>query len=195
MPWPSDDELLAAWRRLADDPDAGAAVVDAVHAPLVADLAARQRTADPDAVYTAASDALLWFVEHPERYDPARSPLRKFLLLVAERRLLNLIEAETRHHRRRDHGIPVEHAADERNEPEDDPLSFADPRLQAALANLSDVDREVVELIRGGERDTAAFAALLGFTHLPIDDQRREVKRAKDRILARLKRAVGGGHG
>lgn len=196
MPWPPDADLLAAWQQLRDDPTAGNAFIDLVHRPLVDELLARHRRIDPDIAYTAASNALLWFAEHPANFDPARSPLHRFLTLVGERRLLNLLDAESRHHRRRIFGDHVEHAADPRNDEGDaDTPSSEHPQLQHALARLSEVDRQVWELMTSGERRSEAFAAVLGITHLPPDDLRREVKRAKDRITARLKRAVGGSDG
>jgi len=195
MDWPPDDELLEEWRRLVADSDTGTEFVDAVHAPLVVSLAARRRNADPDAVFTAASDALLWFVEHAGRYDPNRSPLKLFLLMVAERKLLNVIESDLRHRRRTVSGDFIEHAADERNEQvDDDSLSFDAPELQPVLAALSDVERRVLDLMRGGERATGVFAEVLGITGRSPDGQRHEVKKAKDRILARLRRAAGGGN-
>jgi DNA-directed RNA polymerase specialized sigma24 family protein len=194
--WPTDDELLAAWRRACADPTDGAAFVDLAHRPLVQALAARRPNADPDAVYTAAADALLWFAEHPSRYDPAKSPLARFLLLVAERRLFNAFESDVRHRRRLISGELVELAPDPRNEEaDDDSPSFDAPELQPALAGLTETDRRVLELMRDGERHSAVFAALLGIGDRPADDQRHEVKKAKDRIVARLRRAAGGGNG
>jgi DNA-directed RNA polymerase specialized sigma24 family protein len=196
MDWPPDDELLEAWRRLVADPDTGTAFVDAVHRPLVAALAGRQRNAHPDDVYTAASNALLWFLEHADRYDPDQSPLRSFMLLVAERRLLNVIASEARHRRRTISGDFVEDLADERNDGvDDDPLSFDRPELQPVIAALSDVERRVLDLMRGGERDTPVFAEVLGITDGSADEQRHEVKKVKDRIIARLRRAAGGANG
>ena len=42
-----------------------------------------------------------------------------------------------------------------------------------------------------GERRTEAFAEILGISHLSIETQRREVKRAKDRIDKTLRRQGG----
>lgn len=195
MGWPPDDELLAAWRRLLADPTEGTAFVDLVHRPLVRTLAARRPNADPDAVYTAVADALLWFTEHPARYDPTRSPLPRFLLLVAERRLFNAFESEARH-RRLISGDLVELLPDDRNEVvDDDSPSFDAAELQPILAGLAETDRRVLELMRDGERRTAVFAAVLGLSDRLADGQRHEVKKAKDRIVARLRRAAGGGNG
>ena len=48
-------------------------------------------------------------------------------------------------------------------------------------------DRRMVELILDGERSTEAFAAVLGLESLPIEQQRSEVKRNKDRLKKRLR--------
>jgi RNA polymerase sigma-70 factor (ECF subfamily) len=52
-------------------------------------------------------------------------------------------------------------------------------------------DRQILALRLQGERRTEAFAELLGISHLPIGVQRREVKRAKDRIDKILRRKGG----
>jgi RNA polymerase sigma-70 factor (ECF subfamily) len=52
--------------------------------------------------------------------------------------------------------------------------------LRRSLENP--VDRRILELRAMGERRTEQFAKVLGILHLPVDQQRREVKRAKDRI-------------
>jgi RNA polymerase sigma-70 factor (ECF subfamily) len=49
-------------------------------------------------------------------------------------------------------------------------------------------DRKLVELIVDGVRSTADFIDILGLHSLSIKEQRREVKRHKDRIILRLKR-------
>src|SRR5277367_6301392 len=58
---------------------------------------------------------------------------------------------------------------------------------------LSDpTDLEVFERMADGKRDTEDFASLLSLNHLPPMDQRREVKKVKDRILKKLKRSLAG---
>jgi hypothetical protein len=56
----------------------------------------------------------------------------------------------------------------------------------------TEVDRRVLRLMVDGERRTAVFAAVLGLDGQPAEAQRREVKRAKDRIKKRLERAGWG---
>ena len=52
-------------------------------------------------------------------------------------------------------------------------------------------DRQILALRLQGERRTEAFAAILGISHLPSEDQSREVKRAKDRIDKVIRRNGG----
>jgi RNA polymerase sigma-70 factor (ECF subfamily) len=49
-------------------------------------------------------------------------------------------------------------------------------------------DREMAELILGGERSTETFVTVLGLGGRSLDKQRNEVKRHKDRIKKRLER-------
>ena len=61
-----------------------------------------------------------------------------------------------------------------------------------ATAILKDAkDQRIYELRIQGERRTQVFAQILGIDHLPTGVQRREVKRAKDRIDKVLERHKG----
>jgi DNA-directed RNA polymerase specialized sigma24 family protein len=191
--WPSDDELLTAWQLLATDPTAGGAFVSLALRPLVDSLLVWQTKIDPDDAETVATDVLLWLVRKPEKYQPDKSPLAAFLRFVARRKLLSHFASERRHQAAKIPWDDVEFCFAARNESsdDDDAPSFAHPQLLAALDELSEVDRQLVELIRDGERDTDVFAAMMGLTNRPADERERAVKRAKDRIKVKLKRAVG----
>ena len=52
------------------------------------------------------------------------------------------------------------------------------------------VDQEIVMLMLENERSTAEYALVLGITHLPLDEQAREVKRNKDRLKKQLQRHI-----
>jgi hypothetical protein len=54
---------------------------------------------------------------------------------------------------------------------------------------LSETDRRALELIVQKERRTSVFAVLYGLEHLPAGEQRRAVKRHKDRLKKVLERA------
>lgn len=190
--WPSDDEILEAWRRLVADRDAATAFVAVVLDALEADLRRYSPHADPHHVTEAAGNAVLALVRNPTAFDPARSPLPAFLRRAARCDLINAQKADGRHRRDRIPWAAVELAHPAGNEPADGE-TFADhPELLAAVAGMDEPDRRVFELMRDGERDTPVFAAALGVAHLPAAEQAAEVKRAKDRVTARLKRAGRG---
>jgi DNA-directed RNA polymerase specialized sigma24 family protein len=192
--WPPADALLGAWRRLVEDPDAAAEFAALVLPPLAAGLADRNRRAHPDDLATAAGDAVLAFLKRPGAYDPGRLPLANYLLLIAKRRLLNQAQAEGRHHAGRIPWDCVELDAVARNSPGGEFAGRLDgPELSAVVDQFSDGERRVWQLMRGGERRTEAFAEVLGVAGDP--DREAHVKRAKDRIKARLKRAAGGDDG
>jgi len=189
--WPPADVLLGAWRRLIDDPDTAAEFAALVLAPLASGLAARQRHADPDDTASAAGDAVLAFLKRPEAYDPARLPLANYLLLIAKRRLLNQSESERRHHVGRIPWDCVELEVAGRNEEgADDTPDLDAPELAAVRSQFTDVEQRVWQLMRNGGRRTEEFAEVLGLAGDP--EAAAHVKRVKDRILARLKRAAGG---
>jgi DNA-directed RNA polymerase specialized sigma24 family protein len=193
--WPGDAELAALFVGVcARDPLAVNDFVLAVLEPLVTDLRRFPRT-DLDACHSAATDAILALIRDPARYDPTRSELRGFLRIIARRKLITAIDKERRHHVGRKSSEIVELAADDgnspANEPADDFPSFDDPHLAAELAGFNEIERAVFELLRDGERATAVFAAAMGLSHLPAEEQAAEAKRAKDRVKQRLKRAGG----
>ena len=188
--WPPADALLGAWRQLIEDPDTAAQFAALVLPPLASALAARNRRADPDDVTAATGDAVLAFLKRPAAYDPARLPLASYLLLIAKRRLLNRLDAEGRHHVGRIPWDCVELDVAGRNEEEEAAETLDGPELAAVRAQFTDGERRVFQLMRDGERRTAAFAEVLGVAG--DSDSAAVVKRAKDRILARLKRAAGG---
>jgi hypothetical protein len=61
-------------------------------------------------------------------------------------------------------------------------------KIEKILAALNARDREFFRLYLGGVRATERFARLLQIEHWPVEQQRREVKRHKNRIRGFLKR-------
>ncbi len=151
-------------------------------------LAASFPRVDADLRHDAAGQALLDFLRRPDRFDHGRGGLGAFLRLAARGDLLNLLDRERRTRR----GIPLDSVAepaDRRNSIRDD-LAWDNPRLAAAVSALDPAERTALELLRDGVRDTAAFAARLGWVHLSRAEQADAVKRLKDRVKRRLVRAV-----
>lgn len=166
---------------------------------------------DPQIVEQAAIDALLDYLQHPQRYQPERVPLDAYLLMAAKRDLKNALRSERRHTARAiplDGSAPaVELALAARNESvEEVVMENVDLELPAGLdraraldlvlAAFSDpIERRLLRLYLDGERRTAAYAAVLGIGDRPAGEQRQTVKRVKDRFekrLTRLRARAGG---
>lgn len=189
--WPSGERLLAAWTRLVADRDTGGSFAELVLPPLVADLS-REFAAHPSEIQTAAHTAVLTFLRHPERFDPGRS-LPVYLRTIARGDMRNLLDADRRRRRNEIPWQTVELDVAGRNSEEDEPVRLADaPAVRAAIDALPEADRRVYDLMADGERATGVFALALGIADRPREVQADEVKRAKDRVKARLKRAGGG---
>jgi hypothetical protein len=199
-PFPSPDEGLRLHLRLLEqDPVAPADVCRAYIKPLADWLDGTFRLGDPDLAHTAAGDALLKYVQHPEAYDPRGASLAAYLRMAARGDLVNLLDKEGRHQRQRVPWKVVELDQEGGNlfGREDEPSRQLERAEEAAawqqfLRSVQEgwtpAEQRALEFMLAGERSTAVFAAALGFGSLPAAEQEREVKRVKDRILARLKR-------
>jgi hypothetical protein len=129
--------------------------------------------------------------------------LLAYLRMSAQRDLQNVLQRERKHHEQRcslkcvelstdagkylgrddDPSLPAQIAEHHQLELDSIPLSVRQ--------GLSEAEERVLPLLLRKERKTSAYAEVLGITHLPLADQRKEVKRVKDRMAKRLKRAEG----
>lgn len=201
--WPTPERALDIHARLRQgDPVASADLAAAFLVPLAALVERKNPRIDPHLCGEAAEDAILSLIKNPSSYNPERAPLEAYLRMSAQGDLRNLLQRERRHASRRVGIEAVELFATDRNPLAED----ADParaidraeeartpmRLQfpdKVRASLNHEEERVLWLIGIGERSTEAFASVLGITHLPQETQRQEVKRVKDRLKRRLKRA------
>jgi hypothetical protein len=192
--WPEVDEVAATYERFVQgDRVAQSDFIAMVLDPLVNYLRAWREGSDEHMRISAAEDAILSLIRNPALYDKAKGTLIYFLCMAAKADLLNALESERRYHRGRENNESVELQADSRNpstdEAADDLPSFDDPALASEIACFTQIERQVFELMRQGERRTSAFAALLDIGHLPTEEQASVVYRMKEKILMRLKRA------
>jgi len=153
--------------------------------------------ADPHAIESLIDLSIARYLRDPARYEPTRGPLLAFLYRDVEGDRKNELASLGS---RRAHELPdsevVDVSADRRNLGMDeevldalDPFDMPREILEAArseVAGFSDQDRQLLVLIGDGVRETVAYSEVLGITHLPAEVQRREVKRHKDRLKARL---------
>jgi RNA polymerase sigma-70 factor (ECF subfamily) len=204
--FPSQDEALALLEQLLErDPVAPSDVAMAYLEPLARWLARLNPRLDPSECYTAAEDAIVSLLTHPESYNSAGMPLEAYLRMAAKRDLQNARRSEGRHAGRRADWGAVELSASMGKhlmDVDSDPARILElqemieeivrkrPRIPAAaLAGLTPGEVQALSLVECGERRTEMYAVALGITHLPPEQQRVEVKRVKDRMKVRLKRA------
>jgi DNA-directed RNA polymerase specialized sigma24 family protein len=196
----SGEEAFRLHQRLLErDPTAPTDLATAAFEPLTEWLQATNWDADPHLCAEAASKALLNFCEKPQALDPIRLSVDAFLRMVASRKLKNLLRNEQRHQRGRRPWNVVENApaAGKYLGRDDDPslpMQIDEARqptsaTRAVLAKLTAAERRVWELMQQGERRSSAYAEMLGITHLPKEVKDAEVRRVKDRVGRRMKRA------
>lgn len=146
-----------------------------------------------------AIDSVFNYLEAPGRFDPRRRSLLGYLVMDAHGDLTNEYRALGR--QPRVHAVEdVEQTLGSRNvslglAKEDTHPSDSDARdlIEKVRLILPDErDRQVLALMLDGERSTSAFSALLKIEHLSERQQRKMVKREKDRIKALLRRRLGG---
>jgi hypothetical protein len=194
-------------RLLADDPVAPSDLAMAYFEPLTVWLEALYPRLHPHECATAAGEAIMALIKNPQSYKPERQhreSLLNYLRMSARGRLSNLLRAERRHSKRRADLEAValspvmgKYLWDEDADPariverqEEESAVPALPALPDSLrATLSPVEIEMLRLMDSKERRTIVFARLLGIADQPVAEQRRDVKRAKDRLHKRRQRA------
>ena len=181
-------------RLLTRDPTASAECAEGVIGPLTKRLERRfPRLRESDLVADAVTDAVFSYLKRPEQYDPARRGLLGFLAMAAEGDLKNAL---AKRQRRREmevslDDVDLETVGGNRVVGPAEAAGEVDlDKIRSGVIALFDdpLDRQLAELVLEGERSMEVCARILGLEGLPIVEQRREVKRHKDRIKKRLER-------
>lgn len=186
-------------RLLAGDLTASAQLAE-LHLPrLIVRLKASFRNVEDDhLVEMAAHDAMMNYLSAPEKYDPSKLPLDSYLRMSAQGDLLNHLRKQGARSDLSKFGriveldaFGVEQEIPDSSMPNIDEyaLDHTSP-VWGHLAELlpDPIDQEIVLLMMDNVRATEEYATLLGISHLPPDEQAREVKRNKDRLKKRLQR-------
>jgi len=192
-------------RLLQQDPVAPAEFAEAFLEELVRRLRAKASSGyEETLLQDAATDALLDYVQHPSKFNPRKSALFTYLTMAAHRDLLNML---TKEKRRRNRELPLQDVEETLNQGNNiveienyvlDDMTAAKKEdvLRLVAETFPDTrDRALLELMMNGERRTTAFCNVLGIQALTPDEQRKIVKRHKDRITKRLQRLGGKIHG
>ena len=182
--------FLCLHRRLLEgDRVAPAELMELLLSPLIGEMKREYPTTDVHLVSDGVTDALLDYCARPGSFDQTRGvPLSRFLAKAAWRNIANILRSETRRKAREAKALE---AADQNvvelypatGNPQQNAVLDTKQGLAELVRSLPDpADQQVFQLKAMGERRTEIFAKAMGITHLPIEQQRREVKRAKDRI-------------
>lgn len=153
------------------------------------------RFRDSELLADAITDALVSYIKTPLQFNPAKLPLKKYLAMSAQRDFQNALAKEKKRRAREFALEDVELLRDVGNKGlrgDPDLLHLGDDRREI-LCGLKTrfrdpKDFKMVELILGGERATEKFARILDIEDIPLDDQKREVKKHKDRLKKRIER-------
>jgi len=178
-------------------------------AGLRARLGAQWPHGDEQFVDEALETAVLDYLYRPGGFDPSRGKtLPNFLLLIAQRRMANLGRSEDRERQKLQRML-----AEEALEPFLSPAAAApspaeiimaaedDAKTERVLARRrqllaefaqrqSPTDRQVLELIRQGQRQHAPYAEALGIDGKPEPDQRTIVREVKYRLFRAMRRSM-----
>jgi hypothetical protein len=179
-------------RLLGGDPVASSELAEEVWQTLLRSLAEKNpRLRGTEFIEQAVSDALISYIKRPAQYDPQKRGLFGFLLMSAEGDLRNAL-ARAKRRRGREVGFDsVELETGPRNIPIDTiELSEEADAVRRTLNTLFADPKDCVAaaLVLDGERSTESYVGIWGLESLPAEEQKREVKRRKDRIKKVLER-------
>lgn len=158
---------------------------------------------DEAMLWDAATDAVLNYADNPSSYDPERLGLFGYLKMSSNGDLLNALQKEQRRKTsereagrkavelepgggkdvQRDEDIERVEKGGEEDEKRSRELMA---KVHEALPDPK--DRRMLELMMEGERETGVFAEVLGVRDRDEAEQRKMVKRHKDRIKKRVQR-------
>jgi RNA polymerase sigma-70 factor (ECF subfamily) len=182
-------------RLLRQDPIAPAELYEVMLSPLIGWLYAKGRTTDKVLLRDAATDAILDYIKHPNKWKPDRGTLVSYICMAAHRDLLNALKKAGRHRSREISIEDVEQDELQRNVLIEYETSYAVKRFLPILDRqlASDTDRRLVALMLEGERSTDKFAKVLQIQGLPKAEKALKVKQHKDRlkkVIQRLRKRV-----
>lgn len=155
-------------------------------------------TRDESLIETAVIDAFISYNNNPDSYNPEKATLMSFIKMAAYGDLMNSLKREKKHGNRKDLPESVEleekfwntimksSASADSTIVTDELLKAVQDILQNYFTN--DTDITLAKMILANETKTEYYSEVLEIEDLEIEEQRREVKKYKDRIKQVLKR-------
>lgn len=148
---------------------------------------------------TAAIDCLLNYQTKAGQYDPGKISLFAFLRMAARRDMLNAIDKKRRRERRLTDISPVLDLQVSEQDPVQEQMELDEwlqERTELSLTEilqmldeeLDEYEKRILLLMLDGVRDSTSYASALGLDDLNEVAQQQAVKRAKDRLVKKLRR-------
>lgn len=187
------DEMQAIHGRVLEgDPSAPAALLEAIHRPIVGVLMkyfGRRGLKASDAG-DLATDAVLEYLRSPHKFDSSRASLFTFLATIAKGDALNRLASLRRDREGARRFVELRQAAGNIENAEPDILIDAERILAEFGAELVDdeTDAAVLKLMILGEKNTDAYAVVLGLERSPVAERALAVKQRRDKMEKRLRR-------
>jgi hypothetical protein len=195
-----DPGLSLHQRLVAGDLTASAELAE-LYLPILTDRLERifPHVDDAHSLDTAVEDAILNYIEKPSQYNPEKLKLESYLVMSAKWDLINILASQKKDFfvnlaeivelidDEMEHGIEL-------IDPQDveeivlNRLSLTWKKIQSLLPDL--VDQEITLALMEGIRKTEVYAEILNIGELTIEEQRKIVKRNKDRIKKILTRHI-----
>jgi DNA-directed RNA polymerase specialized sigma24 family protein len=156
---------------------------------------------DETLVADVVTDVFLKYFRDPQRYDPSKQSLERFLIMDAEGDLKNEWEKRKRRAKKVTNSVELEKEnrnsllSDELQDPHvqlinKEALKILDQKLDQVFHLEADI--VMAHLMLAGERRSTEYAKVLGIENLSPEEQRKEVKKQKDRIDKVLQRKLKG---
>lgn len=146
----------------------------------------------------AVNEAFWGYYKNPQTFDPDKNTLQRFLEIAAERDLINLLQREKRYFEKSNlpedveleekfwNSIKRDTQATDGRIIEREIMHLIDKELSTHFLNETDIT--LAKMVFQGIRETDAFVEVLQIQGLKKEEQRREVKRHKDRIIKVIER-------
>lgn len=157
-----------------------------------------------DLLPAALGESIANYLKYPDRYDPSLGGLVPYVAMDARGDILNALKRRSRWRSKEVASLENRDTLDVAFDPSDRNVNVEEEaldrvelfevnaeqreRFEEELARFTHEERRVIELVTNNVRATSAYADALGLTHLPVDQQRREVKKWKDRVKRRMER-------
>ena len=204
---PSQEYLVEQLRLHKEgDPVAQSKLAEAIYPHLVRVLGFKYKVnIDEDWIHEAAGEAVINFLKKPGGYDSGKKGLLSYLEKAADWQIKTILE-KNKTYRERFSSLESPKVIDIRQgvdvldglsvleikeELERRKASGVEPDLSDRIPQLFDnqADIKMAKLICAKVRSTVQYVEILGISGESADEQKRIVKRHKDRIKLKLKRA------